>query len=178
MDVAVLAGGRSPEHDVSLASAAQVLQFLDRQRYRAWPVFIDRDGSWWPQRRPLAIGDPWHRRDPAFAVGPLRPGAAVDWLLAEAGIGCVLPILHGPFGEDGTVQGMLDLYALPYVGSGCAASAVAMDKLRTRQVLATAGVPLATAYLPEIPLVRADAARTASARAMADRPSDGSERTL
>ena len=155
MDVAVLAGGRSPEHDVSLASAGQVLQFLDRQRYRVWPVFLDRDGSWWPQRRPLAAGEPWHRRDPAFAVGPLRPGAALDWLLAEAGIGMVLPILHGPFGEDGTVQGLLDLYDLPYIGSGCAASAVAMDKLRTRQVLQVAGVPLARAYEPAVPLARA-----------------------
>jgi D-alanine-D-alanine ligase len=158
MQVAVLAGGRSPEHDVSLASAGQVLQFLDRTRYGVWPVFLDRDGSWWPQRRPLAADEPWHKRDPAYAHGPLRPGAALDWLLDKPGIDVVLPVLHGPFGEDGTVQGMLELHDVPFVGSGCAASAVAMDKLRTRQVLASAGVPLAKAYEPGGPLARADAA--------------------
>jgi len=157
MDVAVLAGGRSPEHDVSLASAAQVLQHLDRQRYRVWPVFLDRDGAWWPSRSPLAGGQEWRRRDPAAAAGPMRPGAAIDFLLAAAKVEVVLPILHGPFGEDGTVQGLLELYDLPFVGSGCAASAVAMDKLRTRQVLQAAGVPLAKAYEPQLPLAQADA---------------------
>ena len=70
----------------------------------------------------------------------------------------MFPVLHGPYGEDGTLQGMLELYDLPCVGSGCAASAVAMDKLRTRQVLQSAGVPLAAAYEPTRPLASADAA--------------------
>lgn len=156
MDVAVLAGGRSPEHDVSLASAAQVLQYLDRRRYRVWPVYLDKDGGWWPARAPLEAGQEWRRRDPAAARGPLRPGAALDALLAAAPVAVVLPILHGPFGEDGTVQGLLELYDLPFVGSGCAASAVAMDKLRTRQALQAAGVALAPAYEPSIPLARAE----------------------
>lgn len=158
MDVCVLAGGRSPEHDVSLASARQVLAHLDRQRYRVWPVFLGRDGSWWPARQPLPADAPWRHDDAAAAHGPLRPGAALDWLLDHAKVGVVLPILHGPYGEDGTVQGLLELYDLPFVGSGCAASAVAMDKLRTRQVLQAAGIPLARAYEPEVPLARADAA--------------------
>ena len=155
MDIAVLAGGRSPEHEVSLASAAQVLLHLDRQRWRAWPVYLDRDGSWWPSRRPLAHGEAWSPRE--GADGPMRPGAALDRLLDHARVQVVLPVLHGPFGEDGTVQGMLELYDLPCVGSGCAASAVAMDKLRTRQVLRAAGVPLAKAYEPRTPLSQAKA---------------------
>ncbi len=158
MQVAVLVGGRSPEHDVSLASARQVLQHLDRQRWQVWPVFLDRTGGWWPDRAPLGGGVAWQPADPATTRGRLRPGAALDWLLDHAGIQVVLPVLHGPYGEDGTVQGMLELYDLPCVGSGCAASAVAMDKLRTREVLAQAGVPLARAHVPRTPLSRADAA--------------------
>ncbi|MBX3464195.1 MAG: D-alanine--D-alanine ligase [Planctomycetes bacterium] len=155
MQVAVLAGGKSPEHDVSLSSATQVLRHLDRSRWRVWPVFLDRDGSWWPDRAPLAGAD-WRPGD--AAVGPLRPGRALDWLLGEAGIDVVLPILHGPNGEDGTVQGMLELHGVPFVGSGCAASAVAMDKLRTRHALQAAGVPLPRAYEPAAPLRDAEAA--------------------
>ena len=157
MDIAVLAGGRSPEHEVSLASAAQVLLHLDRQRWRVWPVYLDRDGGWWPRRWPLSHGVAWLPRDTAESHGPLRPGTALDWLLDAAHIEAVLPVLHGPFGEDGTVQGMLELNDLPCVGSGCAASAVAMDKLRTRQVLQAIGVPQAKAYEPRLPLVQAEA---------------------
>lgn len=157
MDVAVLAGGRSPEHDVSLASTAQVLQHLDRRRYRVWPVFLDRQGGWWPSREPLpgaALLQPHDRR---LFPAAMRPGAALDWLLDHARVQVVLPVLHGPFGEDGTVQGMCELHDLPCVGSGCAASAVAMDKLRTRQVLQSCGIPLAKAYEPHTPLARAEA---------------------
>lgn len=156
MDVAVLAGGQSPEHDVSLASAEQVLLHLCRKRWRVWPVWIDRQGRWWPRRQPLAAGEAWQRSDAAAHVGALRPGAALDWLLDHAGVKVVFPVLHGPRGEDGTVQGLLELYGLPCVGSGCAASAVAMDKLRTREVFAANGIPLAPAYVPSAPLARAD----------------------
>ena len=157
MDVAVLAGGRSPEHDVSLASTAQVLQHLDRRRWRVWPVFLDRQGGWWPSRTPLPAGQPLAPHDRERFPAALRPGAALDWLLDHARVKVVLPVLHGPFGEDGTVQGLCELYDLPCVGSGCAASAVAMDKLRTRQVLHSCGIPLAKAYEPRTPLAQADA---------------------
>lgn len=152
MDVAVLAGGRSPEHDISLASAAQVLAHLDRGRWRPWPVFLDLDGGFWPARQPLAPGDGWRPADRAAAHGPLRPGAALDWLLDRARVQVVFPVLHGPFGEDGTLQGMLELYDLPFVGSGCAASAVAMDKLRTRAALVQAGVPMARVHEGQVGL--------------------------
>ncbi|MFT4840569.1 MAG: D-alanine-D-alanine ligase [Planctomycetota bacterium] len=156
MDVAVLVGGASPEHDVSLASAVQVLAHLDRKRWRVWPVLLLRDGTWRVSRGPLVAGETWRppdatssnrpERDPMLP--PMRPGAALDYLLDEAGVKVVFPVLHGPFGEDGTVQGMLELYGLPFVGSGCAASAVAMDKLRTRQVYQAGNVAMPAAYEP------------------------------
>lgn len=158
MDVAVFAGGRSPEHDVSLASVAQVLQHLDRRRWRVWPVFLDRDGGFWPSRNPLPAQTAWRPREAGESFGPLRPGAALDWLLDHAQVKLVFPVLHGPYGEDGTLQGMLEQYNLPCVGSGCAASAVAMDKLLTRQILQAKGIPLARAYEPALPLAKADAA--------------------
>ncbi|MBM3973424.1 MAG: hypothetical protein FJ301_04920 [Planctomycetes bacterium] len=157
MDVCVLAGGRSPEHDVSLSSVRQVLQHLDRARYRVWPVYLARDGAWWPAKSPLPADEAWRPGDARTAHGPLRPGAALAWLLDHARVQVALPILHGPYGEDGTVQGMFELHDLPFVGSGCAASAVAMDKLRTRETLQVAGVPLAKAYEPATPINRADA---------------------
>lgn len=163
MDVAVLAGGRSPEHDISLASAAQALHHLDRARWRPWPVFLARDGSWWPAQQPLGGGEDWQPGDRSRSRGPMRPGAALDWLLDHAHIQVVLPVLHGAFGEDGTVQGMLELHDVPCVGSGCAASAVAMDKIRTRQALQSAAVPMPRAYVPAVPLQSADAAVEAAA---------------
>ncbi|MCK5943507.1 MAG: D-alanine--D-alanine ligase [Planctomycetes bacterium] len=158
MDVAVLVGGCSPEHDISLASASQVLTHLDRERWRVWPVLLERDGGWRPRAAPLRPGDRWLASDRDALRPTMRPGAALDWLLDHAGVGLVFPVLHGPFGEDGTVQGMLELTGVPFVGSGCAASAVAMDKLRTREVFAAAGVPIATAYVPGLVSAPADPA--------------------
>lgn len=166
MQVAVLAGGRSPEHQVSLASAAQVLRHLDRRRWQVWPVYLDRTGGCWPARQPLPADVPFRPGDAAQQHGPLRLGTALDWLLDRAGVQVVFPVLHGPFGEDGTVQGLCELYDLPCVGSGCAASAVAMDKLRTRAALQAVGVPLAKAYVPREPLRRSEA-RTAFAAMVA-----------
>jgi len=148
MDVAVLVGGCSPEHDISLASASQVLQHLDRSRWNVWPVLLERTGGWRPAARPLQPGETWRAGDVQGLQGSMRPGAAMDWLLDHASVQAVFPVLHGPFGEDGTVQGLLELYGVPFVGSGCAASAVAMDKLRTRQVYAAGDVPIAPAYVP------------------------------
>lgn len=151
MDVAVLVGGCSPEHDVSLASASQVLQHLDRSRWRVWPVLLARDGTWLPVRQPLRVGETWSATDRDRMMPAMRPGRAIDWLLDEANIRVAFPVLHGPFGEDGTVQGLLELSGIPFVGSGCAASAVAMDKLRTRQVYRAAGIAIADSYEPTLP---------------------------
>lgn len=156
INVAVLAGGRSPEHDISLLSAEQVLENLDRSRWRPWPVFLDRDGMWWLGERPLKGPAPsaW----PVSSMRPRRPGAALEFLLEQCAVQIVLPALHGPFGEDGAVQGMLELHGVSFVGCGCAAAAVSMDKIRTRECLSLHGIPMPRAYIPEAPLRRARAA--------------------
>lgn len=156
IDVAVLAGGRSAEHDISLSSAAQVVRHLDRSRFRLWPVFLDRQGQWWLGTRPHpASADP----SAAFATDgkqALSPGAAIDHLLQRAGAEVVFPVLHGAFGEDGTLQGLCELHDVPVVGSGTAASAVAMDKIRTRECLSWWGVPMAPAYVGDPRAAEAD----------------------
>jgi D-alanine-D-alanine ligase len=137
----VLFGGQSAEHDVSCVTAAAVLGSADPGRYRITPVGIGRDGSW-----ALAAG-----AQQALAGGPgalparLDPaGDAVtpDVVLARAGHErtVVLPLLHGPMGEDGTVQGLLELADVAYVGCGVLGSAVAMDKAMAKQVLAFHGI--------------------------------------
>jgi D-alanine-D-alanine ligase len=126
----VLFGGRSAEHEVSCVTAASVLAAADRDRYEVVPVGIDRGGAW------VLAAETADRLEP---VGPpVEPFAAV------AGAGTVvLPLLHGPLGEDGTVQGLLELAGVPYVGCGVLASALAMDKAMAKEVLARAGVPQA-----------------------------------
>lgn len=161
--VAVLAGGCSPEHDISVASALQVLAHLDRDRWRVWPVFLGRDGSWNPAPAPLGETT-WPGPDFRLAgMERMRPGRALEVLLDRAAIDIALPVLHGRLGEDGTVQGMLELHGIPFVGSDSAASAVAMDKIRTRECLTYWGVPMPAAHLPAAPLATADAAREARA---------------
>lgn len=131
----VLFGGRSAEHDVSCITAASVLGALDRDRYDVVPIGISRDGSWVAAAEALdclaPIGPPV---DPFTAVGPGTPGGVPT---------VVFPLLHGPYGEDGTVQGLLELAGVPYVGCGVLASALAMDKPAAREVLERAGLPLA-----------------------------------
>ncbi len=153
--VAVLAGGRSPEHDVSVRSATQVVNHLDPTKWRVWPIYLDRGGIWWIPDEPWRASREQQLFDTSNSLA-LRPGAAVEHLLESCGVEIVFPALHGRYGEDGTVQGMLDLHDLPYVGCGTAASAVAMDKVRTRECLAMHGIPLAPAYLPETPLGQVD----------------------
>jgi D-alanine-D-alanine ligase len=117
--VAVLGGGRSSEHEVSLASAASVHAGLVRAGHSAVAIEIGRDGVW--------------RRDGRAIT--LEPGAGLEQ--ADA----VFPVLHGPFGEDGTVQGLLECLDVPYVGAGVLASALCMDKVMFKDLMAHAGVP-------------------------------------
>jgi len=154
IDVAVLAGGRSAEHDISLSSAAQVVRHLDRSRFRIWPLHLDRHGRWFVPHGPLADG----AADAFGTAGkePMTAGAAIDRLTERVQV--VFPVLHGAFGEDGTVQGLCELHDLPVVGSGTAASAVAMDKIRTRECLTWWGLPMAAAYVSATPVERADPA--------------------
>ena len=136
--VALIAGGRSSEHEISLASARSVLEALDPARYEVTTVAIDRGGRW-----TLGSGG---------EPGELTSGRAIESLpvVADAAparalgeVDVALPILHGPFGEDGTVQGLLELAGVPYVGAGVAASALCMDKDLFKAVLRDRGIPVA-----------------------------------
>jgi D-alanine-D-alanine ligase len=128
--IAILAGGRSSEHDISLASARSVLESLDPERYDVVTVAIGRDGRW-----ELGSGN--------GSVAETLPVPAVNAPATLGSVDVVLPILHGPFGEDGTVQGLLELAGVPYVGAGVAASALCMDKDLFKKVLRDSGIPVA-----------------------------------
>jgi len=132
--VAVLAGGRSSEHEISLASARSVVAALDPERYETVEVAIGRDGRW-----QLEGGS--RQLERAAETLPIPTDASVPATLADVDV--VLPLLHGPFGEDGTVQGLLELADVPYVGSGVAASALAMDKDLFKKVMRDSGIPVA-----------------------------------
>ena len=153
--VAVVFGGRSTEHGVSCVSAGSVLAAIDRDRYDVVPVGISREGRWVlaaDEPEKLAItggqlpgveesgaavvlaGDPTHR-----GLVVQEPGS-VPQELGEVDV--VLPLLHGPYGEDGTLQGLLELAGVPYVGSGVFASAAAMDKGHMKTLLRGAGLPV------------------------------------
>ncbi|MGB0112839.1 MAG: D-alanine--D-alanine ligase family protein [Ilumatobacteraceae bacterium] len=142
----VLFGGESAEHDVSCTTAAHVLKAADPGRYRITPIGISTTGQW-------ALADDAAR---ALAAGPdalpgrldptgtdLSPTPMLADATAADEVTVVLPLLHGPMGEDGTVQGMLELAGVPYVGAGVLGSAVAMDKAMAKQVLTAAGIPQA-----------------------------------
>jgi D-alanine-D-alanine ligase len=148
--IAVLAGGRSSEREVSLSSARSVLGALDPERYEAVPVLIEQDGGWRvlsdaAELEAASRASELPARTPGTALVPGQGARAlVDGAAgAEAGpIDVVFPVLHGPFGEDGTVQGLLETVGLPYVGAGVAGSAVAMDKDLGKAVLRNAGIPV------------------------------------
>ena len=144
--LAILYGGRSAEHQVSVVSARSVMEALDPDRFEVVPIAITREGAWLlPDRSPLELTAADGALPEVEAAGKevaVRPERG----LAEAGPGpvdVVFPILHGPFGEDGTVQGLFELADVPYVGSGVLASALAMDKAMAKVVLAAAGLPQA-----------------------------------
>src|SRR4051794_14989304 len=123
--LALIFGGRSGEHEISIRSAESIKRALDPTRYSLAEYFIDKEGKWHP--------------------GPLSPEPG-----ANPGIDVVFPALHGTFGEDGTVQGLLELAGLPYVGSDVLSSAAAMDKAVTKKLCLQAGLPV----VPHIVLSR------------------------
>jgi len=137
--IAVLMGGRSSEHDISLASAGSVIEAL-RDRYDTVSVEIDREGRWaLPAAVPPALKAHEHGSKPVETL-PIPAEASVPATLADVDV--VFPVLHGPFGEDGTVQGLLELADVPYVGPGVLASALCMDKDVFKAVLRDRGVPV------------------------------------
>lgn len=153
LNVAVIFGGQSGEHEVSLASASSVIQALDPDRYNVVPIGITRHGLW------LIAADAMERlryasnaiEAPEDTPSNPVPGTELHLLPLEKGSGnedhpgpihVAFPVLHGPYGEDGTVQGLLELAGIPYVGAGVMASAVGMDKEKMKELFAHKGLPL------------------------------------
>ncbi len=141
--VLVVYGGRSSEHDVSLQSAASVIRHLDRNQFEIVPVAIDKRGCWHLNDTRLLEDSqkalPVYEDAPSIAITP----SPVDRALAEASggpIDVVFPIMHGPFCEDGCIQGLFELADLPYVGAGVLGSAISMDKDVTKRLVAAAGI--------------------------------------
>jgi D-alanine-D-alanine ligase len=131
--VAVVAGGRSSEHEISVASARSVIDALDPDRYEVETIEIGRDGRW-------ALNSGMKELDrPVAETLPVPTGSPPETL---GRVDVVLPILHGPFGEDGTVQGLLELAGVPYVGAGVTASAICMDKDLFKSVCRDKGIPV------------------------------------
>jgi D-alanine-D-alanine ligase len=149
----VLFGGRSAEHEVSCITAVSVLRAVDPRRYDVVPVGITRDGRWVlaeEAAKVLAEGGPAALPPALEAHGPevgafeaLDPGLRGPNAVDELPV-VVFPLLHGPFGEDGTVQGLCELAGVPYVGSGVLGSAACMDKDATKRLLVAAGIPVAS----------------------------------
>jgi len=161
--VGVIYGGRSGEHEVSLASAAAVFQNLDPERYEAIPIRIEKDGRWsLPPGPPKMMKAADTIADSRGAHLPANADALEAHLVAHPGgdtlltierhssqtsvsglgLDVVFPVLHGPYGEDGTVQGLLELANVPYVGAGVLASSVGMDKAVMKVVFAANGLPV------------------------------------
>jgi D-alanine-D-alanine ligase len=139
--VAVIAGGRSSEHDISIASARSVIEALDPERYETTAIQIAQDGRWalGPSGRQGLLERP--NGDSVETLPVIAESASPAQALGQ--IDVALPILHGPFGEDGTVQGLLELAGIPYVGAGVAASALCMDKDLFKAVLRDRDIPVA-----------------------------------
>jgi D-alanine-D-alanine ligase len=145
--VGILFGGRSGEHEVSLASATSVIRALDPEKYEAVPIGIDKDGRWLVSSKAhKMLGDVLKTgnrvllpADPSAAtLVPLGAGAGQPSVPVDV----VFPVLHGTFGEDGTVQGLLEMANMPYVGAGVLASAVGMDKDVQKRLFEQAGLPV------------------------------------
>ena len=137
--VVVLCGGRSAEHEVSLISAQFVLRHLNQEKYQVSVLAIEKDGSLYaPEAASQKLG--------LNSSGPLNFPSGKHWVSVLLELNpvpdIVFPVLHGPFGEDGTVQGTLEVLNIPYVGAGVLASAVAMSKIRSKEALRGAGLPV------------------------------------
>jgi D-alanine-D-alanine ligase len=167
--IGVVYGGRSGEHEVSLASAAAVIANLDRSRFECIPILIEKDGRWTlPDRppTPLSTADviarvraaggrsgrggrevqlvPYPTDESMLTIerSPDPPSNSENARVTGAALDVIFPILHGPYGEDGTIQGLLELANIPYVGAGVLASAVGMDKAMMKLVFASRGLPV------------------------------------
>lgn len=155
--VGVVFGGRSGEHEISLRSARSIVDALDRDRYEPVLLGIDREGRWHLQSaaRALLDGPGAPLRLDAEAPGvALAPGERALVPVGREGVrgavDVIFPVLHGTYGEDGTLQGLLDMVDVPYVGSGVLGSAVGMDKDVTKKLLRAEGVPVVDGFVARV----------------------------
>ena len=142
LTVAVLMGGRASEHDVSLKTGTVITNALDRARFRVLPVVIGRDGKWVLPEGPLAGTARWLPEAGSAVAGPgadLVPTIPEEELHAR-GVDVAFIALHGRYGEDGCIQGLLEVMGIPYTGSNVLASALAMDKIRSKEIVTYHGV--------------------------------------
>ena len=141
--IAVIFGGRSGEHEVSLVSASAVIDAIDREKYEVLPIGIAVSGQWYSGPNCLE-----HFKNQDFSglseVAVKMSGDAAGVLIdgEEQQVDVVFPVLHGPFGEDGTIQGLFEMMQVPYVGSGVLASSTGMDKLQCKAIWESAGLPV------------------------------------
>ncbi|GGD63316.1 D-alanine--D-alanine ligase family protein [Paenibacillus nasutitermitis] len=141
----VLYGGKSVEHEISLKSAYTVMQSIDESKFDLYPIYITRSGCWFSRGK--LSGKTFLPGDLILEAAEEEPAGTIGRILTELftleGPKVVLPILHGSNGEDGTIQGMLELLNVPYVGNGVLASALTLDKALAKEVLASGGLPQA-----------------------------------
>lgn len=154
--VGILFGGRSGEHEVSLTSARGIMKAIDKEKYEVVPIGITKEGRWMVGGDPMQALRAATDMPPVLAamseeepeslqtvLVPLEPGpSALTTADAALDVDVIFPVLHGPHGEDGTVQGLLELAGLPYVGAGVTASSVGMDKAIAKDVFRTHGLPV------------------------------------
>ncbi|MFT9495536.1 D-alanine--D-alanine ligase [Anaerosolibacter sp.] len=158
LNVAVVFGGKSGEHEVSLMSATSVIRAMNKEKYNIIPLGITKEGHWMLYNGPIekiesgeweGISNRLLREDPAHNIFSVVPMGGEAMALAGEGIppslgeqiDVIFPVLHGPFGEDGTIQGLFEMADIPYVGAGVLASAVGMDKVYTKKIFEMAGLP-------------------------------------
>lgn len=153
--VGVVFGGRSSEHEVSLRSAQSVMDAIDKNRFEVVPVGISKEGKWLlhPQALSLLVASSnpamlpaafvAEHGHPALAMEAVEDSAILPTTRQLAPIDVFFPVLHGPYGEDGTIQGMLEMAGVPYVGTGVLASAVGMDKIVFKDVMKANDIPVA-----------------------------------
>lgn len=139
LKIMVIFGGKSGEHDVSLMSSASVMKTMNKEKYEILPIGITKDGKWKKYLGNVDYIDPknWLNETEDYNINEL-------FLDKDSrGIDVVFPVLHGPFGEDGTIQGLLEMADIPYVGTGVLSSALAMDKVVAKMMLKSVNIPQA-----------------------------------
>ncbi|MBB6215579.1 D-alanine-D-alanine ligase [Anaerosolibacter carboniphilus] len=158
LNVAVVFGGKSGEHEVSLMSATSVIRAMNKEKYNIIPLGITKEGNWMLYNGPIekiesgeweGISNKLLREDPKHNIFSVVPMGGEGMALSREGIppnlgeqiDVIFPVLHGPFGEDGTIQGLFEMADIPYVGAGVLASAVGMDKVYTKKIFEMAGLP-------------------------------------